>query len=83
MVGESAAIRKRSVSIAGHRTSLSLEQPFWDAVKRLADADGLSLNALIEKIDRERGTDAPGNLSSQVRVYVLKRLQTAAQKPPV
>lgn len=80
MVRPSSAVRKRSVSIAGHRTSLSLEQPFWDALKRLAADDGLSINGLIEKIDLERGTDTPGNLSSKVRVYVLERLQAAAEQ---
>ncbi len=67
----SQAIRKRSVTIAGHKTSLSLEEAFWRALKEIASADGTSLNALIEKVDRERG----GNLSSAVRVFVLERLR--------
>ncbi len=61
-------IRKRSVEIAGHRTSVSIEAPFWDALKELAERDGLSLNELITKIDDNRA----GNLSSAIRVYVLK-----------
>lgn len=64
-------IRKRSVTLAGHRTSLSLETEFWDALKAAARADGLSLNALIERIDENRA----GNLSSAVRVYLLRRTQ--------
>ncbi len=48
----SQAIRKRSVTIAGHKTSLSLEEAFWRALKEIASADGTSLNALIEKVDR-------------------------------
>lgn len=64
-------IRKRSVTLAGHRTSLSLEHEFWQALKAAARADGLSLNALIARIDRERS----GNLSSAVRVYLLRRAQ--------
>jgi len=60
-------IRKRSVKIAGHSTSLSLEGVFWDALKEVAAARGLSLNALIEEIDRGRGA----NLSSAVRIYLL------------
>lgn len=68
----SQAIRKRSVTIAGHKTSLSLEEAFWRALKEIASADGTSLNALIEKIDRGRG----GNLSSAVRVFVLERLRS-------
>ncbi len=67
----SQAIRKRSITIAGHKTSLSLEEIFWRALKEIASADGTSLNALIENIDRERG----GNLSSAVRVFVLERLR--------
>ncbi len=67
----SQAIRKRSVTIAGHKTSLSLEEIFWRALKEIASADGTPLNALIENIDRERG----GNLSSAVRVFVLERLR--------
>ncbi len=67
----SEALKKRSVEIAGHRTSLSLEQAFWRALKRIAARDGVSINRLIERIDRERA----GNLSSAVRVYVLERLE--------
>ncbi len=66
-----AGIRKRSVTLAGHRTSLSLEPEFWQALKAAARAEGLSLNALIGRIDRERST----NLSSAVRVYLLRRAQ--------
>ena len=64
-------VRKRSVTLAGHRTSLSLESEFWQALKAAARADGLSLNALLARIDRERS----GNLSSAVRVYLLRRAQ--------
>jgi predicted DNA-binding ribbon-helix-helix protein len=67
----SGTIKKRSVEIAGHRTSLSLEEAFWRALKRLAAQDGVSINRLIARIDRERA----GNLSSAVRVYVLERLE--------
>lgn len=67
-------IRKRSVKIAGHSTSLSLEGFFWDALKEVAAGRGLSLNALIEEIDRGRGS----NLSSAVRVYLLNHYRAAA-----
>ena len=60
---------KRSVRIAGHRTSLSLEPEFWDELKRLAAARSMSLSALIMAIDRSRGRT---NLSSAVRVHVLE-----------
>lgn len=73
--GASERVRKRSVKIAGHSTSLSLEEVFWAALKEVAGGRGLSLNALIEEIDRGRG----GNLSSAVRVYLLTHYRTAAR----
>ncbi len=71
----SATVKKRSVEIAGHRTSLSLEEAFWRTLKRIAARDGVSINRLIERIDRERA----GNLSSAVRIYVLERLEDDAE----
>lgn len=62
-----ATLRKRSVLIAGHPTSVSLEAAFWNALKEIATARGLSVNALVEAIDRTR----TGNLSSAIRVFVL------------
>ncbi|MCZ6861344.1 MAG: ribbon-helix-helix domain-containing protein [Alphaproteobacteria bacterium] len=59
---------KRSVLIAGHRTSVSLEPEFWDALKQIAESASRSINGLITDIDRDRTT----NLSSALRVYVLK-----------
>ena len=61
-------MKKRSVLIAGHATSVSLEEEFWEALKELATARGLSLNSQIEAIDRSR----TGNLSSAIRVHVLE-----------
>ena len=69
------AIKKRSITIAGHRTSLSLEEAFWRELKAIAARDGVSVGALIEAIDRTR----EGNLSSAVRVYVLERLRAAGR----
>jgi predicted DNA-binding ribbon-helix-helix protein len=63
-------VQKRSIAIAGHRTSVSLEAAFWDALKRIAAEDGLSLAALVAQIDAGRG---PANLSSALRVYALER----------
>ena len=70
-----AALKKRSVVIAGHRTSLSLEDAFWRVLKLLAAERKLSINALIAEIDETRS----GNLSSAVRTYVL---QQALARPP-
>jgi len=61
-------IKKRSVDIAGHRTSVSLEAPFWDALAAIAARRNTSVNQLIADIDKER----TGNLSSALRVFVLK-----------
>lgn len=66
---------KRSFSIQGHRTSISLESAFWIALKDAAVEDGVTLAGLIKTIDKERG-DA--GLSSAVRVWLLKRLQMQA-----
>ncbi len=70
-----AGPRKRSVMIAGHATSLTLEDEFWEELKRIAAADGLSVSALIGRIDAARGARS---LSSAVRVFVLRRLREAA-----
>ena len=61
-------IVKRSVSITGHRTSISLEEPFWEELREIAQRDKLSVQALIGRIDAERGEQ---NLSSAIRVFVL------------
>ncbi len=61
-------LRKHSVTLAGHRTSLSLEAAFWSALRDIAEREGCSITALIEGIDGNR----TGNLSSAVRVFVLR-----------
>jgi predicted DNA-binding ribbon-helix-helix protein len=60
---------KRSIAIAGHRTSISVEQPFWDALKEIAAAEGKSVSALLAELDRTRAPEA--GLSSSVRLFVL------------
>ena len=63
---------KRSVTIAGHETSISLEPAFWDALNNAATAPNLPLNALIARIDAERiAVPKPPNLASALRVWVL------------
>ena len=64
---------KRSVTIAGHRTSLSIEPPFWDGLKELACSQKISVNELVRRIDAERGGE--GNLSSAVRIYVFEHFR--------
>lgn len=63
---------KRSLTIAGHRTSLSLEVEFWDALNAAAKSENKSLATLVGEIDSTRENR---NLSSAVRVWILKRAQ--------
>lgn len=78
-----ARMRKRSVRIAGHRTSLSLEDAFWDALKEIAAARGVSLGRLVAEIDAARAAEgAPANLSSAARLYVLGWLRRGAPPRP-
>lgn len=67
-------LRKRSVTIAGHRTSISLEDEFWSELVRIAAAKRTSLNSLIADIDEARAT----NLSSAIRLHVLADLKWTA-----
>jgi predicted DNA-binding ribbon-helix-helix protein len=67
-------LKKRSVSIKGHGTSISLEEDFWVALKEIASHKNLSLNALIEWVDANRSFQED-NLSSAIRVYVLRHYQ--------
>ena len=59
---------KRSFTIKGHRTSISIEAPFWEALHQAAEAKRTTLSALVASIDKERGQSG---LSSAVRVWVL------------
>lgn len=70
----SSGIQKRSVSIAGHRTSVSLEEPFWEALAEIARERGLSLAGLVAEVDAARGA---ANLSSALRLQVLAHLRAA------
>ncbi|SEG08660.1 ribbon-helix-helix domain-containing protein [Bosea lathyri] len=67
--------RKRSLSIAGHRTSVSLEDPFWDALKQIAATEERTIAALIAEVDSKR--DAT-NLSSALRLHVLAHYKRLA-----
>ena len=71
---------KRSVTVAGHRTSLSLEPEFWDALKSIAQGDARTVSGLIGEIDAARGRR---NLSSAVRVFILERALSTAGRSRV
>ena len=63
-------MRKHSLVIAGHATSVSLEQEFWDVLKEIAETRGMALAALISEVDAGREE----NLSSALRLHVLRYL---------
>ena len=65
---------KRSVNIAGHSTSITLEPIFWEALVRAAGDEALPLNALVARIDAERVADEElPNLASAIRVWLFRR----------
>jgi predicted DNA-binding ribbon-helix-helix protein len=70
---------KRSVVIAGHKTSVSLEDAFWKAVKEIAIAHGTTLSNVVSSIDAERKC---GNLSSGIRLFVLDFYRSRRRKEP-
>lgn len=70
-----SAVAKRSVVIGGHKTSVSLEEPFWNEVRAIAELEQVSVSNLLRKIDRERHN---ANLSSAIRVYVLEHVREQA-----
>ena len=67
-------LRKRSVTISGHRTSISLEDEFWAELVHIAEQKSTSVNAIIAAIDGGRET----NLSSAIRLFILASLKAAA-----
>lgn len=68
---------KRSLTLRGHRTSVSLEEEFWAAFRQLAAHEGKPINQLAAEIDERRGVAC--GLASAIRLYVLKSLQRNAQ----
>ena len=62
-------VKKRSIKIKGHKTSLSIEDVFWDQLKLIANKNNLSVSDLVSTIDQHR----KGNLSSALRVYILEK----------
>ncbi len=71
MASDDEILKKHSVVIAGHQTSITLENIFWSQLKIIANLDGKSLKELITEIDEVRTT----NLSSAIRIYILKRIK--------
>lgn len=69
---------KRSVTLKGHRTSVSLEDPFWDAFRLIAEKKGIPINTLAAQIDADRGVEL--GLASAIRLYVLRYYQGALRE---
>ena len=67
----------RSVEVSGHKTSVSMEEPFWQALREIATAGGLTLRTLISLVDEKR---EQGNLSSALRVFVLEHFHANIPK---
>lgn len=70
-------VKKRSVVVGGHRTSISLEQAFWEALQQVAAAEGKTINQMVSDIDAARS----GNLSSAIRVWILDRAKEGLLQP--
>jgi len=64
-------VKKRSLTINGHRTSISLEEPFWATLNDIAKARQISVASLVQMIDKERS----GGLSSAIRIFILAELR--------
>ena len=64
-------VTKRSIVFGGHKTSVSLEDAFWSDLKKIADAQEVTVSQLVAKIDESR----EGNLSSAIRIFVLEYIR--------
>jgi predicted DNA-binding ribbon-helix-helix protein len=74
-----STIVKRSIVIRGHKTSVTLEEPFWSGLWEIARGKGYSLSGLVAQIDSER---AGSNLSSAIRMYVLEHFRALYEMRP-
>lgn len=72
--------QKRSLTLRGHRTSVSLEDEFWDAFRDIAKKEDSSINALAAEIDASRGVEI--GLASAIRLFVLRKLQQNQSATP-
>ena len=71
-------VAKRSIMLAGNKTSVSLEKSFWDGLNEIAAEERITRSALIERIDTDR---IDHNLSSSIRIFVLNYFKTLSQPP--
>jgi predicted DNA-binding ribbon-helix-helix protein len=71
-------VSKRSLTVAGHRTSVSLEDPFWNALAEIARERRMSATALVAEIDETRPADT--NLSAAIRIHILAWYRARAKR---
>ena len=69
--------KKRSLTLKGHRTSVSLEDEFWEAFREIAANNNRAINDLAAEIDKARGNDC--GLASAIRLYILRTYRTLAK----
>jgi predicted DNA-binding ribbon-helix-helix protein len=69
---------KRSIVVGGHKTSVSLEEPFWTSMKEISGQRGMTLSEVVSEIDKDR---QHGNLSSAIRLFVLDHFRSLAGGP--
>jgi len=72
--------QKHSLTLNGHRTSVSLEPEFWTVFRAISKAEGKTINGLAAEIDKDRGLDR--GLASAIRVYVLQQLENGPASTP-
>ena len=72
-----SSVVKRSISVGAHKTSVSLEQPFWDGLREIAVAQGATANTIVTVIDAARRDH---NLSSAIRIFVLEHYRAGASR---
>jgi predicted DNA-binding ribbon-helix-helix protein len=75
---QKSRVIKRSIVIAGHKTSVSLEDQFWDALREIATEQGTAVGTLVSTIDGDRNNRQESNLSSAVRLFVLDHYRARA-----
>jgi len=80
MATPNRSVIKRSIMLVGHKTSVSLEDPFWNGLREIAEREHTTVSMLVEKIDVERNVH---NLSSAIRLFVLAhfRAHQSAEAP--
>lgn len=72
---------KRSVEIAGHKTSISLEPMFWDMLRDAAAEEGVPVNAVVARIDEERiQSETPPGLAGAIRIWLVARMKARMKK---